>query len=141
MNVKTNISAPGSAQLPSFSTKNESVPKEVVSLGKEVSVSFGRETSAADGREKRGEASTKEMAEMQDFLRKALDVDPIAQRKLQLSIEKELDIVVVKVLDKESGDLVRQIPMPTQISVSKDLQVFMDRLANSESGIAVNQEV
>ena len=114
----------------------------MVSRGKETKeavVSLGKETAAAGSKEKRGEA--KGMAEMQEVLRKALDVDPIAHRKLQLSIEKELNIVVVKVLDKESGDLVRQVPLPTQISVSKDLQAVIDRLADSESGIAVNQEV
>ena len=142
MDMKTNISAPGSPPPPVFPAKNEAAPKEVVSRGKETAVSRSKGTATADSKEKRGETiKEKDTAEVQEVLRKALDVDPIPQRKLQLSIENELNIVVFKVFDKESGDLVRQIPMPEHISISKKLRAAMEKMTDSQSGIAVNKEV
>lgn len=142
MDTKTNINTAVSPP-PVFPAKNEAA-KEAVAFGKkEVSLSKKEAVSkddAAGVAEKRKEAP-KEAAEVQEVLRKALDVDPIPQRKLQLSIEEELNIVVFKVLDKESGDVVRQIPMPEKISISKDLREAMEKMVDDQSGIAVNEEV
>ena len=49
--------------------------------------------------------------------------------------------MVVKVLDKETGELVRQIPMPEEISIAKGLRAAIRKMARNQSGIAVDQEV
>ena len=105
-------------------------------------VSLGKGKAAADGKDKSVETSKgKDAAEVQEILREALNVDPIPQRKLQLSIENELNIIVFKVFDKESGDLVRQIPMPEKIAISKTLRMAMEKMVDNQSGIAINEEV
>jgi len=149
MDIKTDVNTPAYT-LPASSVKGETTSqqgKEATSFTKDT-VSFGKATAPKDKKdvaavgiaEKRKEAS-KEEAEMQEVFRKALDIKPIPQRKLQLSIEKDLNRVVFKVLDKESGDLVRQIPMPEQISISKKLRAAMEKMVDDQSGIAVSEEV
>ena len=82
-----------------------------------------------------------EVAAVQEVLRGALDVEPVADRKLEISFENELNVFVVKVLDQESGEVIRQIPMPEAISIAKGLRAAIRRMANDQSGIAVDQEV
>lgn len=78
---------------------------------------------------------------VQGVLREALNVDPVADRELRIEFEKELRQIVVKVLDKETGELVRQIPMPEEISIAKGLRAAIRRMASNQSGIVVNREV
>ena len=79
--------------------------------------------------------------DVQELLRQALDVEPVSDRKLEISFEDELNLFVVKVLDRESGEVIRQIPLPEQISIAKGLRATIRRMANDQSGFAVDQEV
>lgn len=78
---------------------------------------------------------------VQGVLREALKVEPVADRELRIEFENELNQIVVKVLDKETGELVRQIPMPEEISIAKGLRAAIRRMAGNQSGIAVDREV
>jgi len=138
MDIKTDINAPV-YQLPvSPAEGRTSQGKEVISFDKKEAVP--KDKAAVGIAEKRKEVS-KETAEMQEVFRKALDIDPIPQRKLHFSVDKDLNRFVFKVLDKESGDVVRQIPMPEQIVISKKLLAAMEKMVDNQSGIAVNEEV
>jgi uncharacterized FlaG/YvyC family protein len=108
------------------------VQGEAVNAGKSNSVS----AELAAVKEK-----AQDFAAMQEVMREALNVEPVADRELQIQFENELHIVVVKVLDKESGEVIRQIPMPEEISIAKGLRAAMRRMAGNQSGIVVDQEV
>ncbi|MEW6720378.1 MAG: flagellar protein FlaG [Thermodesulfobacteriota bacterium] len=82
-----------------------------------------------------------DFATVQEVLRDALNVEPVADRKLRIEFEKELHQIVVKVFDKDTGELVRQIPMPEEISIAKGLREAIRRMAGDQTGIAVSQEV
>ena len=156
MDLKTNINISTNSSPSLLTAKSEAAfqgketdlrGKEAALRGKEAALR-GKDVSNSQevallgkGKTADSKASKEAAAEMQEVLRKALDVNPVQQRELQISFEKELNLVVVKVLDKESGDLVRQIPMPEKIAISKDLREVMEKMAENQSGIAVNQEV
>lgn len=89
-----------------------------------------------------GAANGPDLAAVQEFMREALQVDPIVEdRELRIEFEKDINQMVVKVLDKETGELVRQIPMPEEISIARGLREAIRKMARNQSGIAVDREV
>jgi uncharacterized FlaG/YvyC family protein len=82
-----------------------------------------------------------DVAVVQEVMRGALNVEPVADRELRIEFEAELHQIVVKVLDKESGELIRQIPMPEEISIAKGIRAAIRKMAGNQSGIAVDKEV
>jgi len=122
MDVKTDISMPAPPP---------------VAAGTKAPSATGKSPVAEPG----GKGKSADVAAVQEVLRGALDVEPVADRRLQISFEEELNMYVVKVLDQESGELIRQIPMPEEISIAKGLREAIRRMARDQSGIAVDQEV
>ena len=57
------------------------------------------------------------------------DVEP----RIELSVDKELNQVIVRVFDEESGDLIRQIP-------SEEI-LKLDRFFADQSGLFVEKEI
>lgn len=88
-----------------------------------------------------GDKARADVAAVQEVLREALNVEPVAERVLRIEFEKDLHQIVVKVLDKDTGELVRQIPMPEEISIAKGLRAAIRKMAGDQSGIAVDREV
>jgi uncharacterized FlaG/YvyC family protein len=81
-----------------------------------------------------------DQAEIRKILREALKVDAFPDRELRIEFENDLHEIVVKVLDKESGEIIRQIPMPESLSIAKSIRAQMSRMANEQSGFAVDRE-
>jgi uncharacterized FlaG/YvyC family protein len=98
-------------------------------------------TAVPAAKEAGGGAKAPDVAAIQEVLREALNVEPVAERELRIEFENELNQIVVKVLDKDTGELVRQIPMPEEISIAKGLRAAIRRMAGDQSGIAVDREV
>ncbi len=57
------------------------------------------------------------------------NIDP----KIELSIDKELKQVIIRILDKESGELIRQIPSEEVLE--------LDRFFADQSGLFVEEEI
>ena len=53
--------------------------------------------------------------------------------KIELSIDKELKQVIIRILDKESGELIRQIPSEEVLE--------LDRFFASQSGLFVEEKI
>ena len=53
--------------------------------------------------------------------------------RIELSVDKELKQVIVRVFDKESGDLIRQIPSEEILN--------LDRFFADQSGLLVEEEI
>lgn len=57
------------------------------------------------------------------------DVEP----KIELSVDEELNQVIVRILDKESGELIKQLP-PEEV-------LELDRFFADQSGLLVNEDI
>lgn len=54
------------------------------------------------------------------------------QRNLEISVDKDTGIVVVKVVDKESGEVIRQIPAEETLAIAKHLDSVQGVLFRSK---------
>ena len=76
-------------------------------------------------------AEPKNELEAQDLERavtKLNDHIQLVQRDLHISVDDDTGKTVVKVLDSESGDVIRQIPSEEVIAISRALSENMDRV-------------
>jgi uncharacterized FlaG/YvyC family protein len=86
-------------------------------------------------------AAVPDQAAVQKVLREALNIEPVPNRELRIEFENDLHVIVVKVLDKESGEVIRQIPMPESLAIARRIRAQMNRMAGEQRGLAVDQEV
>ncbi len=84
---------------------------------------------------------TGEVRKVKEALAGALKADLNSQRNISLEVEGDLNIIIVKVIDKESGDVIRQIPIPESIELSKDMRERMSRELKESSGLIIDEEV
>ena len=80
-------------------------------------------------------------ADVQKVVREALNIEPLPNRELRIEFESDLHRIVVKVLDKESGEVIRQIPMPEAIAIAKNIRAQLGRMVREQRALAVDQEV
>lgn len=71
--------------------------------------------------------------ELQDVLK--LKIDHYMSRGLRFEIDDKLDIVVAKIVDKETGEVVRQIPPDEIVRILKHMKEL------KEQGLIVDKEV
>jgi len=79
-------------------------------------------------------------AEVQKVVREALKIEPLPNRELRIEFEADLHRIVVKVLDKESGEVIRQIPMPEELAIAKHIRAQLGRMVREQRAFAVDQE-
>lgn len=79
--------------------------------------------------------------EIQKVVREALKIEPLPSRELRIEFESDLHRIVVKVLDKESGEVIRQIPMPEELAIAKNIRAQLSRMTREQRAFAVDQEV
>lgn len=80
-------------------------------------------------------------ADVQKVVRDALNIEPLPNRELRIEFEGDLHRIVIKVLDKESGEVIRQIPMPEEIAIAKNIRAQLRRMVREQRAFAVDQEV
>jgi len=79
--------------------------------------------------------------EIQKVVREALKIEPLPNRELRIEFESDLHRIVVKVLDKKSGEVIRQIPMPEELAIAKHIRAQLSRMVREQRAFAVDQEV
>lgn len=79
--------------------------------------------------------------EARKIVREALKLTPLPDRELRIEVESDLNLVVVKVVDKESGEVVRQIPFEETVASARRIKERLDRMAHEKRGLAVDREV
>jgi len=75
---------------------------------------------------------------------KAKDAPKVHQQLntgISMEIEKDLNIVVAKILDKESGKVIRQIPPNKMIGIMKAVKEMLAEKGEEKSGLIVDKEV
>ena len=82
-----------------------------------------------------------DIAEVQKVVREALNIEPLPNRELRIEFESDLHRIVVKVLDKENGKVIRQIPMPESLAIARDIRAQLSRMVREQRAVAVDQEV
>jgi len=78
--------------------------------------------------------------DIQKAVREALKADPIPTRELRIDVDAELKMIVVKVVDKESGEVIRQIPMPESVARAKRVKQQLSKMIREQRGFAVDKE-
>ncbi len=56
----------------------------------------------------------------------------IFNRKIRLEVEEDLNIMIVKVIDSDSGEVIRQIPSEELVALSKNAKDLKGLLINKE---------
>jgi flagellar protein FlaG len=56
----------------------------------------------------------------------------IFNRKIRLEVEEDLNIMIVKVIDSDSGEVIRQIPSEELVELSKNAKDLKGLLINKE---------
>jgi flagellar protein FlaG len=79
--------------------------------------------------------------EIKKAVREALKYDPIPSRELRIEVDGDLKMIVVKVVDKESGEVIRQIPMAESVARAKRIKDQLSKMVREQRGFAVDQEV
>lgn len=114
-----------------LATDTASQPKNVVKASGEAS---GSNRSEGEGNEKgQPTISLAEIEEAQQV------IEPV-NRELSFQVDKNSDKTIVSVVDRVSGDVIRQIPSEEFVKIAEKLK---DMAENSElrSGILFNSEV
>lgn len=68
--------------------------------------------------------------DLKEALKEALMMDDYRNRSIRLEIERDLDMVITKIIDRDSGDVIKQIPLSDIIDIVKDIR----------RGLLVNKE-
>lgn len=112
-----------------ISTLNLQEPiRSIVEEGQKVKV------SDVPSEDKRAGASnlTDKINEIVETINKK--IESLASRGIHLEVEKELKIIVAKVVERDSGEVIRQIPPAELIEIKK-------RLRGHNSGLILNKGV
>lgn len=131
-----------------ISTFSETAPFITISVGNEIRLRDGHKagtgevqrtsepkapdfTTGSTEKKKAGEPFNKEhvlatVARLQEALKQ---IEP----RVELSVDDDINRVIFRVVDKESGDLIRQIP-PEEV-------VELDRFLSGHSGLLVEEDI
>jgi uncharacterized FlaG/YvyC family protein len=81
--------------------------------------------------------------EIRDFLKNALlTVEESMNRGISLELENGIrGIIVVKIIDRESGETVRQIPFADAVEISKHLKARLEEMVKNQGGLFIDKEI
>ena len=94
---------------------------------------YARKTGAASGTASGGK-------QVEQAVRKPVNVPPIPTRELNLQVDNELKLIIASVVDKETGNVIRQIPSSESIAIARHTKEQLDRMDHHRSGLLVNKE-
>ncbi|MHB1011357.1 MAG: flagellar protein FlaG [Desulfobacteria bacterium] len=78
--------------------------------------------------------------QVQPAAREPVNVAPIPTRDLNLQVDNELKLIIASVVDKETGNVIRQIPSSESIAIARHTKEQLDRMDHHRSGLLVNKE-
>jgi len=70
--------------------------------------------------------------DVQEAMKRIIDATKMFHRKIHLEIEKDLNIVVVKIIDEDTDKVIRQIPPEELIELSKHAEELRGILIDKE---------
>jgi uncharacterized FlaG/YvyC family protein len=79
---------------------------------------------------------------IKDSLKNALiSIEKHMNRGISLEVEDELGTIIVKIIDRESGELVRQIPFEEALEISKHLKARLEEMVKNQGGLFIDKEI
>jgi flagellar protein FlaG len=112
-------------------SSGETAAGPVLPVSSQAVSAVGKEQETADGRD----ATKKSLSikDLQPALSKLNEAVQHYDSQLEFSVDKETDISVVKVVDKETQKVIRQIPSEEAISISKAIDDFRGLLIKDKA--------
>lgn len=115
--------SPSSTSLPQSATSASTVPITATAV----------QPVSATVDAKAGKHATADPKALQDAVDKIEKVVNTYNRELKFSIDKDLGVSVVKVMDKDSGDVIRQIPSEDMLELAKGLDKLIGLFVKQEA--------
>jgi flagellar protein FlaG len=112
-------------------TSRTDVPPTAVQAHQEASPRSQVEESAHQTGEVR--SKTIEAAELEEAVEKIREVFQKVEPRLHFEIDPDLDRVVVKIMNEESGEVIRQIPPKEVLDLAKNSQASTGLLLKQEA--------
>jgi flagellar protein FlaG len=79
---------------------------------------------------------------IKDSLKNALiSIEKHMNRGISLEVEDELGVIIVKIIDRESGELVRQVPFEDALEISKHLKAQLEDAVKKQGGLFIDKEI
>jgi uncharacterized FlaG/YvyC family protein len=80
---------------------------------------------------------------IKDSLKNALiSIEKHMNRGISLEVENGIGgIIVVKIINKESGETVRQIPFADAVEISKHLKARLEEMVKNQGGLFIDKEI
>jgi uncharacterized FlaG/YvyC family protein len=80
---------------------------------------------------------------IKDSLKNALtSIEKHMNRGISFEVENGIGgIIVVKIIDKESGETVRQIPFADAVEISKHLKAQLEEAVKNQGGLFIDKEI
>mgnify|MGYP002335894125 CR=1 FL=1 len=79
---------------------------------------------------------------LRDSLKNALlSIERHMNRGISLEVESELGSIIVKIIDRESGEVVRQVPFEDAVEISKHLKAQLEETIKRHGGLFIDMEV
>jgi len=85
-----------------------------------------RNNETSEGQPKEGKAPAVSKNELLNAVDNANDIGQLLRRKLTFTIDDETEKVIVKVVDEETGEVVRQLPPEEMLRISAHLKKLLD---------------
>lgn len=101
----------------------------------------GHEHGGANGLTKKVLKEKDLLNKIKEVVKDTLKMERYGNMGIRLEIEKDLNIVVAKIVDKESGEVIRQMPLPEIIELSKSIKEQLSKMVEEQSGILMHEEV
>lgn len=77
----------------------------------------------AEESSKKQEQDSVDLSKTMEFLRKTFEkLSRFFKTEAQFTIERELNMIIIKIKDRETGEIVRQIPPEVAVKIAKNLQ-------------------
>jgi len=114
-------------------SKNMVMTQIITRLSNEQKVAGGRSNPSRQSGQKEDARALERLREtVEEKPEKETLAEKLLGRTLRFEIDRELNQVVVKVIDKESGEVIRQIPPEEYIQILKRLQDMGGALLDRE---------
>lgn len=94
--------------------------QEVAAGGKDLPPQTGL-NAVKTGAQEQAKAQESEQAELKSAVSHLSDYVQAVSRELQFEVDQDIDDVIVTVLDRETGDVIRQIPQDEVVRMAKYL--------------------
>lgn len=87
-----------------------------------------------------GPAGAPTIEEVKTAIAETMKSQQHLDRGIRIEIEEDLNLIVVKIVDKESGEVVRQVPMPESVAAARRIREFLAKRSGGNAGLFLDLE-